>query len=342
MKAATLFIFIQFMMMINQLEADKKPPKEPPPSMMASYTRNDTIPMEFFFVDDTDEGKGSHYKFPSETVGRYIAGVNATFSKLTLMVERVENLGIPQNLYLSKFPKEQWLYVSLILKEFNFAEKVKDGKALVIGSTEPWIESLAVLLGASAVYTQEYNNLTYTHEKMVTVAERDFPTFHACDGDHFNSFDAAFTMSSLDHDGLGRYGDPLNPDGDLEAIAKIADLLKPDGLLFLTVPIGPDVVVFNLHRRYGNVRLPLLLDGWDVVGRVGWDEQRVTAPANWRQTYEPIFVLRKSSGYTSRRCGRDELRSRVPTAGDNAEVGEGVSHEGVRGVISNPSRDEEL
>ena len=71
--------------------------------------------------------------------------------------------------------------------------------------------------------------------------------------------------------------------------------VKPGGLLYLTVPIGADVVAWNLHRRYGApvavvatasphsnpfhpppplpcsiqwagpIRLPLLLEGWDVV-----------------------------------------------------------------------------
>ena len=42
-------------------------------------------------------------------------------------------------------------------------------------------------------------------------------------------------------------------------------LHRDGGLLLLTVPIGPDVVVWNLHRRYGVARLPHLLWGWDTV-----------------------------------------------------------------------------
>ncbi len=74
---------------------------------------------------------------------------------------------------------------------------------------------------------------------------------------------------------------------------RVMSVLRPGGLLFLTVPIGPDVVVFNLHRRYGVIRLPLLLEGWEVVERIGWIESKISQQANWRQTYEPIFVLRK-------------------------------------------------
>ncbi len=39
------------------------------------------------------------------------------------------------------------------------------------------------------------------------------------------SFDAAFSMSSFDHDGLGRYGDPLGPDSDLLAMDTVKRLV---------------------------------------------------------------------------------------------------------------------
>lgn len=58
-------------------------------------------------------------------------------------------------------------------------------------------------------------------------------------------------------------------------------------------------MVWNMHRRYGAVRLPLLLRGWSQVDVVGWREELLTAEASWRKTYEPVFVLENSS--------RDEL-----------------------------------
>ena len=59
------------------------------------------------------------------------------------------------------------------------------------------------------------------------------------------------------------------------------------------VSAGPDVVVWNLHRRYGNLRLPLLLAGWERVENAGWDEQLVRKEAPYTRTYEPVFVLRR-------------------------------------------------
>jgi hypothetical protein len=43
--------------------------------------------------------------------------------------------------------------------------------------------------------------------------------------------------------------------------------LAPSGLVYLAVPVGEDRVYWNAHRIYGEARLPLLLDRWDVVDR---------------------------------------------------------------------------
>ena len=62
--------------------------------------------------------------------------------------------------------------------------------------------------------------------------------------------------------------------------------LRPGGKLLLTVPVGPDALVWNLHRRYGQLRLPMLLRGWEEVDRIGWEEARLTATADVRRSYE--------------------------------------------------------
>jgi hypothetical protein len=40
------------------------------------------------------------------------------------------------------------------------------------------------------------------------------------------AFDLVLSMSSFEHDGLGRYGDPLNPNGDIMAMRSTRRLLK--------------------------------------------------------------------------------------------------------------------
>jgi hypothetical protein len=47
--------------------------------------------------------------------------------------------------------------------------------------------------------------------------------------------------------------------------------------------------------RAGSHRLPLLLHGWEIVGAFGWDPAKLQEPADYRKSYEPVFVLRNSA-----------------------------------------------
>lgn len=57
-------------------------------------------------------------------------------------------------------------------------------------------------------------------------------------------------MHVLEHIGLGRYGDPLDPDGDLKAITQLRRVLASGGSLLLAVPLGRPRLMFNGHRIY--------------------------------------------------------------------------------------------
>ncbi len=57
-------------------------------------------------------------------------------------------------------------------------------------------------------------------------------------------------MHVVEHIGLGRYGDPLDPDGDLKAMAELKRVLAPEGSLLFVVPLGRPRICFNAHRIY--------------------------------------------------------------------------------------------
>jgi hypothetical protein len=54
----------------------------------------------------------------------------------------------------------------------------------------------------------------------------------------------------IEHVGLGRYGDPINPAGSQLAAAELQRVLQPGGRLFLSVPVGRERVCFNAHRVF--------------------------------------------------------------------------------------------
>ena len=59
---------------------------------------------------------------------------------------------------------------------------------------------------------------------------------------NLKKFDVIVSFSSLEHSGLGRYGDGLNPWADLMAMAKAWCVVKPDGLALVGVPAGEDMI----------------------------------------------------------------------------------------------------
>ncbi|MGD2145816.1 MAG: DUF268 domain-containing protein [Anaerolineae bacterium] len=63
--------------------------------------------------------------------------------------------------------------------------------------------------------------------------------------------DAVASLSCLhvvEHIGLGRYGDPLDPAGTRKAVAELKRVLAPGGHLYLSLPLGRPAVHFNAHR----------------------------------------------------------------------------------------------
>lgn len=106
-------------------------------------------------------------------------------------------------------------------------------------------------------------------------------------------WNVAMSYSSLEHSGLGRYGDRLNAFGDVEELQKISCLLGKGDLLFLGLPVGSDQLVSNHHRVYGPHRLALLTTGWKLLAAFENDGTEITHlqkmwQPQWRQ---PVMVL---------------------------------------------------
>lgn len=73
--------------------------------------------------------------------------------------------------------------------------------------------------------------------------------------------DSLSCLHTLEHFGLGRYGDPVNYDGYLIGLNNLSGLLKQNGKFYFSVPIGPQRIEFNGHRVFSCNYLLELFDG---------------------------------------------------------------------------------
>lgn len=65
-----------------------------------------------------------------------------------------------------------------------------------------------------------------------------------------NSVESLSSLCALEHFGLGRYGDPIDPDGCFKAFSAIERVMKPGGKVYISVPIGKERLMYNAHRIF--------------------------------------------------------------------------------------------
>lgn len=236
------------------------PPREIPSELVHGYTIGGRIPVRKRYIDGT---YSEPVVYSKERIDKVLAQVAAG-----------------KTFYYGK--TDSWLRAAL--QQFP----IRGQEVAVMGSVEPIYESTVIHHGGRPI-TIEYNKIATNDVRLTTLTVAEFEQ-------NPRQFDAAFSISSFEHDGLGRYGDPLNPDGDLIAMARMKDVVKPNGLLFLAVPVGCDALVWNAHRVYGPIRLPRLLSGWDVLAAF---PGRLFFPFV-KDGEQPVFVLRNAPGDATR------------------------------------------
>jgi hypothetical protein len=172
---------------------------------------------------------------------------------------------------------DTWLYQALT----NFP--IRGKSVLIIGSLMPWYESIALDFDCGSCTVVEYRKQDKPVPNVKYIQPHELGSL---------KFDVIFSISSYEHDGLGRYGDPLNPNADLESMQNIKNNTNPNGLLFLAVPVGKDEIVWNAHRVYGRVRLPQLINNWELVGKYGVTKEIWDTPYTNDCPAQPVFVLK--------------------------------------------------
>jgi len=88
-----------------------------------------------------------------------------------------------------------------------------------------------------------------------------------------------------------RYGDALNPWGDLITMARSWCLAKRGGFAVVGMPVGEGIIGFNSHRVYGPHALAQLFANWEqIYSEVDFKKYN---RGGCYFCYQPAFTLRK-------------------------------------------------
>ena len=248
---------------IAKVKNPPSPPTEIPLEYKERYTMNGKVTVKYHYVDQSAP--------PSTN--------NHTENKIREWVNLARKNGFP-------YYRNANTYLYQALDKYP----IKDTKVCIFGSDKPWFEAVAITRGAKDIGVIEYRKINF-----------GFPglKYWTCD-EYYNMenpprFDHGLSISSFEHDGLGRYGDPINPDGDISAMKNASEVIKKGGYLFLSVPVGKDTVVWNAHRIYGKHRFPKLIEGWKMIDSFGIGD--IDSDMRWNNinqyVYQPVFVLEK-------------------------------------------------
>lgn len=232
------------------------PPKEIPEELIGEFTVNKQIPIELWYLNDIP-------KEPSVY----------TSEMINSMIKQAANR---QCNYYGETDK--YLYQALD----NLDKSIFEKKIAIIGSATPWYESILLAYGAKKPVVIEYNKIITTDPRISYVTPEEYKL-------NPQKFDLILSISSTEHDGLGRYGDPIDPIGDLTSMKTFKSMLNVGGRLLLAVPVGKDTLVWNAHRIYGPIRLKMLLKGWTIEKFYGFKPELLELPTGYVQ---PIFVLK--------------------------------------------------
>lgn len=134
---------------------------------------------------------------------------------------------------------EQLIENALLLREVDASVR----KVLDFGGFESMIPLALAGLGIDVTVVDQ-RRYPFQHHRLHVLQHDILRPLSALPAD----FDLVYSVSTIEHVGLGDYGDEPAPDGDAQAVANLWQKVRPGGRLFFSVPAGET-------SRHGNYRV---------------------------------------------------------------------------------------
>lgn len=109
-------------------------------------------------------------------------------------------------------------------------------------------------VGSWTAYLGFFSSLQPTEFVDIRPAELHLPGLTPSEGSVLrlpntnNSLESLSCLHVVEHIGLGRYGDPIDPLGTMKALKELSRVVAKGGDLYLSLPVGVEKIFFNAHR----------------------------------------------------------------------------------------------
>lgn len=108
------------------------------------------------------------------------------------------------------------------------------------------------------------------------------------------SISSLSSMCVIEHIGLGRYGDNLDPEGSMKAFIEVSRVIKPGGLFYFSLVVGDeDTVFFNAHRCFTEETIINFLPGFELIeSKFIYDNKLNEKRNGWKNIFG-CYIFRK-------------------------------------------------
>jgi len=191
------------------------------------------------YIDYCGEFKVSQYSFADEDAKKYEKlNIRDNFRirkeyKRIILTDKYALAGNMSNYFWQDLWAARLIHKSAVTKHFDIGSRI-DGFIAHLLSME--IEVTLIDIREAPAVVENLHTIVDDATRLTQIAD--------------SSIESMSALCSLEHFGLGRYGDPVDPEACFKCFQEIQKKMKKGGNLYISVPIGKERVEFNAHRVF--------------------------------------------------------------------------------------------